>query len=480
MQLRIHSAGKVILALAVLVALGIASGCNKSSPTAPKAQGVAGVSDSPGNYFVDATSGDDANSGSQTSPFQSIQKAIDVAAVGNTQADIYVAYGTYAGSIVLRSRMNLHGGYSPSTWVRSLTADSTVVSGGPTAITGSDADSLSIDGFTIRSADATAAGGASIGIHLKGGSQGVRIAENRIFAGQGKVGSSGSWGLDGLDVTGSGSKGVDGGGCPNDGGGGQGSTIGSKGGGGGNGSLFNGGTGGGGSGPGGGGGGAGGVVGLTSSSPADHGADGNPGSTGGNGTKGSSFGAFSSGSYVPAAGLVGGNGGNGGGGGGGGAGAGTGLICGPGGGGGGAGGGGGKGGGGGAGGGGSFGVLLVQGSTGALENNVIVANNGGNGGVGARGGFGGTSGGSGARGAVGTDFLGARTSTAGIGGEGGGGGNGGYGGGGGGGPSIGILEDTASTFTRAGNQVSVGSAGTGGFSSGNPGDNGETDLFRKL
>lgn len=468
-----------ILALTVLFALGTTFGCGKDNPTAPKNSGTPGVPDVAGNFFVNAATGDDANGGSQAAPFKTIQKAIDVAATGNTSADIYVAYGTYAGSITLRSKMNLHGGYNGTTWVRNLATDSTVVTGGATAMTGSNADSLLIDGFTIRSADATAAGGSSVGIHLLNGSQGVVIADNRIYAGKGKAGANGATGAAGLDVAGGGSKGADGGGCPNDGGGGQSSTIGRAGGAGGDGTLGDGGNGSGGQGPGGGGGGAGGNL-IGSPSWGLDGGAGVNGSPGGNGAAGGSFGTFVAGAYSPTSGAAGGDGAHGGGGGGGGAGVGTLLICGPGGGGGGAGGGGGKGGGAGGGGGGSFGVLLVQGSTGSLVNNVIVAGNGGNGGSGGIRGFGGSGGVGGTRGAQASDFLGDMTSTAGPGGDGGRGGNGGYGGGGGGGPSIAILEDAASSFTRTGNQTSAGAAGTGGTSLGDPGANGETAEYRKL
>jgi hypothetical protein len=479
MNHRIHQATRLALAFVTLLALGVATGCSKQSPTAPNNPGPPGVPNVPGNYFVSAATGDDANVGTQPAPFKTIQKAIDVAATGNTRADIYVAYGTYAGSITLRSRMSLHGGYSGATWVRDLATDSTVISGGPTAMSGSNADSLLIDGFSIRSADATASGGSSIGVHLLNGSQGVVIADNRIYAGRGKAGTTGPPGAAGLDATGAGARGADGGECPNDGGAGQSSTIGSSGGDGGYGTLGDGASGRPGSGPGYGLGGRGGQV-LVSPHFGDVGGFGQPVSDGAHGASGGSFGNFVGGGYVPAGGNKAIDGQNGGGGGGGGAGVGTLLICGPGGGGGGAGGGGGKGGAGGAGGGGSFGVLLAQGSAGSLLNNVIVAANGGSGGPGGDGGAGGTFGVGGEPGAQASDFLGGRTGLSGNGGRGGTGGRGGAGGGGGGGPSIAILEDAASSFTRTGNQTVVGSAGPGGFSRGNPGAQGETAEFRKL
>ncbi|MEK7315163.1 MAG: DUF1565 domain-containing protein, partial [Candidatus Eisenbacteria bacterium] len=353
MKHRIDRAARRILAIVTLVTLAVAPGCGKDSPTAPKNSGTSGVPDAAGNFFVSVATGDDANGGTKAAPFKTIQKAIDVAATGNTRADIYVAYGTYSASIALRTRMSLHGGYSGSTWVQNLATDSTVVSGGPVAMTGNNADSLLIDGFTIRSADATASGGSSIGIHLLNGSQGVVIANNKIRAGRGKAGANGVAGASGFDVVGGGANGANGGGCPNDGGAGQSSTLGSRGGNGGDGSLGDGGDGSAGTGAGSGAGGTGGNL-IGAPNFGLNGGDGYGGLLGVSGGAGASFGAFSGGAYVPASGLKGADGQDGGGGGGGGAGVGTLLISGPGGGGGGAGGGDGYGGAGGGGGGGAF------------------------------------------------------------------------------------------------------------------------------
>ncbi|HEU4334593.1 MAG TPA: DUF1565 domain-containing protein, partial [Candidatus Eisenbacteria bacterium] len=303
------------LALAALIALGIGYGCGDDSPTKPKTPGTPGVPDAAGNYFVNAATGSDANVGTRAAPFLTIQKAIDVAFAGNTRADIYVAYGTYAQSLVLRTRMSLHGGYNGTTWVRNLTAGETVVSGGATAVTGSNADSLTLNGLTIRSADATAPGGSSIGIHLVNGSQGVVISENRIYAGKGKAGSNGAPGAPGMTGSGSAGNGADGGGMSANGGGaGQPCSYGSQGGTGGSGNLGNGDAGGGGSGPGAGGGGGGGT--LIPPDWGHSGGDGQPGGDGANGVAGAAFGALINGAYVPSAGATGAHGGNGGGGGG--------------------------------------------------------------------------------------------------------------------------------------------------------------------
>jgi hypothetical protein len=91
---------------------------------------------------------------------------------------------------------------------------------------------------------------------------------------------------------------------------------------------------------------------------------------------------------------------------------------------------------------------------------------GGNGGTGGAGGSGGAAGLGGAGG---------------DGGDGGNGGPGGRGGGGGGGPTIGILEDAASSSTRWDNDINVGNPGSGG-NQGEPnvGATGVQQTYRKL
>src|SRR5512135_2781303 len=47
-------------------------------------------------YYV-STTGSDSNSGSQTAPFETIQKAANMVEAGDT---VYVRTGTYAGSVI--------------------------------------------------------------------------------------------------------------------------------------------------------------------------------------------------------------------------------------------------------------------------------------------------------------------------------------------------------------------------------------------
>jgi hypothetical protein len=420
-----------------------------------------------------APSGDDANLGTRAAPKRTIQSAIDAANTAGLEADVYVAAGTYAGSVTLRPNVSVYGGFAPGTFLRDAAANAAVVDGGTTAVTGTAAGGLTLDGLTIRSADATAWGGSSIALLLSN-SDNVLISRNTIIAGRGAAGTAGTPGIPGLP-------GVDGtpgtnapspcGGDTLPGGAG-GSGAGFAGGKGGAGTISSGRAGASGAGPDSG---AGGAGGAPSQSLPKGSQNGNAGGNGGQGVAAGSngasasapFGAVTAGDYVPPNGTDGGSGdsGSGGGGGGGGGGLSTflGSTCGGGGGGGGSGGQGGAGGGGGRGGGGSFGILVVSASTEVtITDNAVTTGSGGQGGAGGVGGSGGFGGAGGMGGASAQPCCGA----GGRGGTGGAGRPGGGGGGGGGGPSIGVIEDVTSTTNLPAalgdNVFTLGPAGAGG------------------
>src|SRR5437867_2786784 len=315
-----------------------------------------------------APTGNDADAGTRAAPKRTIQAAIEAADAGGLGADVYAAAGTYSASLTLLPNVSVYGGYGPTTFLRDVAGNATVISGGTTAVTGTSANALTLDGLTIRSADATVAGGSSIAVLLDN-SANVVISRNAIVAGGGANGAVGPFGAPGLPGV-DGAPGTDAPPSCVD------SLLGGAGGGGGG--LFSGGKGGGGTitsghaglsgaGPDVGAGGAGGAAagGPKGTEDGKAGGNGAQGGVGGaNGvSSGASFGSVTAGGYIPPAGSSGGAGESGSGGGGGGGGGGT-TMCvattkvgGGGGGGGGSGGQGGFGAGGGGGGGGSFGMV---------------------------------------------------------------------------------------------------------------------------
>lgn len=488
--------------------------------------------------FVSALKGGDGvdvKRGTRELPYKSLQAAIDRAAqIGG--ADVYATGGTYAESITLKDAVSVYGGYDDGganapTWIRDIVLHKSLIKGGTSAVEGSAVSNLTLDGFTIESADATAAGASSYGLKLHDHSS-VTVSRNTIHAGRGANGGNGAP-APGVTSAGHGGNGhsacfpyefnplvkgtcnrvsdeillkIFGSGKLNQPRCEKLPTVGGAGG-----LNFNGGTGG-----------RGGRGGFDTIAPEDglpavnggkggsalsgKSGNGGPGDpvqalSGAAGSPGREVGEMSVSEYVTASGADGADGDSNQGGGGGGGGGVQGVInfvsetskfiCNIAGGYGGGGGGaavGGVHGSGGGGGGGSFGVYLASATGATLVDNTITTSAGGNGGQGSDGGIGGISpGGQGGLGLSGGSFrildplLGASIvewSTIGAGGNGGNarGGNGGHGGGGGGGPTIGIAvigADSAAVSTlQSKNSVTPGTAGTGGASPGSRGSDG--------
>ncbi|MCA9251852.1 MAG: hypothetical protein KDA54_12020 [Phycisphaerales bacterium] len=426
------------------------------------------------DYFVAGNAGNDANSGSQEDPLSTIQAAIELADQSGG-GNIHVASGVYSESIELRSNINLFGGYDANSWTQCPDENPTTIVGGTTAMFGENIQSAKINGLTIISSEA-GSDESSVAVRLVDSSN-VEIYGNRIVAGDGGNGSAGLAGETGAGGA-TGNNGANAGACPpdRDGGSGASSDLGVGGGSGGRGGAAGGFGGSKGGGAHGGVGGQGGALG-TSGDEGQRGNVDNPADIGEPGEGGLGIGTLEDGFYTPADGGDGTKGENGSGGGGGGGGGGA-LVfaCGGGGGGGGAGGEGGDGGLGGLGGGASIGIVLANSTDIMIDDNVIETGVGGNGGDAGEGG----NGGSGGNGGTGGSRFGGQGPGR-NGGKGGDGGQGGAGGGGGGGPVVGIFEDAASTSTRTGNRVILGTPGDGGLSpDGTNGEPGEAGAFVKI
>jgi hypothetical protein len=403
--------------------------------------------------------GSDSNPGTKASPMLTVPAGVSAAAAHTPAFAVYVAVGTYSGSVALATGVGVYGGYDPASWARPATG-ATTISGSPAALaqgaTGVVLQLLTLEGGTS---------GSSYGLLAIQGSD-VTLDGVTVQSGAGDAGTAGS-------VGGIGNNGGDGGSPSGAAKGTAGTGIFSGGVGGAGGSGLVSGTAGGSGQPSGVGGGTGGAGGA-----GRYGVDGTDGGPGAGTIGPGGPGAGGAGSYL-SSGFGAGNGvggfpgqaGAGGGGGGGGGGL---LDClegppcfsyaGGGGGGGGGGGSGGEGGAGGTGGGGSFGIYAFDSQVTILAGGcTITAGDGGSGGSGAGGG----TGGAGGSGGTGSGGLGG-----GLGGNGGAGQYGtagGTGGGGAGGPSIGIFHGGSSTLTGTANAtITHGSGGAGGTAP-NPG-----------
>jgi hypothetical protein len=407
---------------------------NGSGPSTPDTVVVWVLEDRMNTYWV-SPSGSDANAGTRIAPLLTIETAIDRAFTDGNDGDVYIAAGSYAGSISLVPNVSLYGGYDPQTWLRGISTNPTTINGGALAVAGVEAHNVVLDGLRIYSADAALPGQSSIAVSFAR-SQGIVIAHNLIVAGNGAAGMNGAQpGKPAKASTGGG--GDDAGSCipANEGGSGAGAS-GRRGGNGGSGGAAGGFDGGGGEGPCGDG---------ANGGFASGGSRGKDGCGSGVGSDsdipGEGFGSIISGLYFGGNGHAGAKGPNGGGGGGGGGGSGSLIGCGAGGGGGGEGGLGGGGGTSGLGGGASIGIVLSDNSEATLVDNTVSTGNGGDGGYGGAGAVGGDGGNGGSGGGSNSAGWGG-----GNGGNGGAGGTGGVGSGGGGGPSVGIVEQGSSSF----------------------------------
>ncbi|MEZ4405231.1 MAG: hypothetical protein R3A52_01890, partial [Polyangiales bacterium] len=289
-----------------------------------------GIDGDPTRAVFVSPRGDDMNDGSMMSPKRTLAAAIALAAMSTPPRSVYAALGSYSESVTVVSGVSIYGGYDDTRMWSRGNSNTTVISGGATAVL---ANGISTDTelqlLTIQARDGAMPGDSSYGVRVVGSTARVLLRGCSISAGNGASGGDGPDGSDGAN----GGNGTNASGATPGGGGG--SSCGATGGGGGagvsgtndgnrggNGNPFGPGL------PGGAGGSAGTQGGGCCSSSGDTGRpapnDARPGLAGGGGNNGRAGTALGSvggdGVYAPAAGTAGTDGGNGGGGGGGGSG----------------------------------------------------------------------------------------------------------------------------------------------------------------
>ena len=150
--------------------------------------------------FVSPT-GDDANLGTMESPVKTITKALALAKLQQKHG-VYVSMGTYSESVTLVDGIGVYGGYDAANkWIRTK-ANTTTISGGPTAVTASNLKlETHLDWMTIRSAPGAAgtaanrAGGSSYGVFVSNSTGALHLRSDTIIAGNGGNGAAGDSGL---------------------------------------------------------------------------------------------------------------------------------------------------------------------------------------------------------------------------------------------------------------------------------------------
>src|SRR5438876_120273 len=142
--------------------------------------------------------GDDAANGTRAAPLKTIGAALALAGSSGKNR-VNVAQGTYPENVQLRSGISLYGGYDPATWTRDPATFITTIGPGPStsavAVQGDNVTGVTIDGFTIRSGDASVPRQSAFGMLLT--SSVATISGNHIIAGNGAAGRDGFSGLAG-------------------------------------------------------------------------------------------------------------------------------------------------------------------------------------------------------------------------------------------------------------------------------------------
>lgn len=120
--------------------------------------------------YCAASDGSDADAGTKTQPFATIQHGLD-AADANGEVPVYIAEGTYTESLVLRQGCWLRGGYIRASWNPSGQS-STVELTQQVPMQANGLTAMVMSGLDERAADATvAAGGWGQGIYIRSGAE---------------------------------------------------------------------------------------------------------------------------------------------------------------------------------------------------------------------------------------------------------------------------------------------------------------------
>jgi hypothetical protein len=142
--------------------------------------------------FVSPSGDDDSGDGSRDNPYETLGKATEAAAASDKRVYACATSGGYDESLSLgteASGLEFFGGFSCDDWSYRESNQSGVTSSAPLALRIEGVSGLRIEGFEFVAADATAAGGSSIGALLVD-SDDIVFRRVRIEAGSGVDGAN--------------------------------------------------------------------------------------------------------------------------------------------------------------------------------------------------------------------------------------------------------------------------------------------------
>ena len=112
------------------------------------------------SLHVSPAGSDERGDGSHARPFRTVRKAIGSVS-GDGRTAILVAAGTYMeGTLTMRSKVDLLGGFEPAGWTRDIFKNPTILSGGGTGRVLIGADDTKLDGFIVEGGVFRGHGGA--------------------------------------------------------------------------------------------------------------------------------------------------------------------------------------------------------------------------------------------------------------------------------------------------------------------------------
>lgn len=193
--------------LAVIAFAGCASGGAPASPDAdvggkdgPPRPDAATCGEGellPCNAVYVAPFGADTNVGDDRAPLKTIGAAIEKASAQEPPAAVIVQAGRYAEQIVMAPGVDVLGGFD-ETWTRNPAVDTSIEAASPAVRFEAITVPTRLDGVTVKSADATAAGDSSTAIVVIG-SMDVELVDVEVQPGIGAAGADGDAGTGGAN-----------------------------------------------------------------------------------------------------------------------------------------------------------------------------------------------------------------------------------------------------------------------------------------
>jgi len=142
-------------------------------------------------------SGNDNAAGTRTAPKRTVQAGITAAT--SQRLAVYIAAGTYVGTVTLAAGVSLYGGYNASDWSRGAGNETILQGNTTTGVFARINEPVELQRLTITSLDATVAGQSSYGVRVAGSGAELILRRCTVRAGRGADGSAGGAGATGAD-----------------------------------------------------------------------------------------------------------------------------------------------------------------------------------------------------------------------------------------------------------------------------------------